>query len=152
RSLTYSTEHILAVIAAAMISSFLLYSAATFDATIKPSRGVLLLSFALFLPSSLAYRRFFRTRIAVSTAHRVFLVIGSGPLAANFYRAYNQSPNRQQLEFVDDDPARVGRTIAGKDSPVIQNGIAEKLARLDRRYSGVIIAESIDRLDTSLIQ
>jgi exopolysaccharide biosynthesis polyprenyl glycosylphosphotransferase len=152
RSLTYFTEHILAVIAAAVISSFLLYSAATFDATIKPSRGVLLVSFALFLPVSLAYRRLFRGRIAVSTAQRVFLVIGSGELAVDFYESYKQSTNRQQLEFVDDDPARVGTTIAGENSPVVQNGIAEKLARLDRRHSGVIIAESIDRLDIRLIQ
>ena len=152
RGLTYSAEHILAVIAAAVISSFLLYSAATFDAAIKPSRGVLLVSFALFLPVSLVYRRSFRARIAVSTAQRVFLVIGSGDLAVHFYNTYKKSPNRQQLEFVDDDPARVGSTIAGEDSPVIQNGIAEKLARLDRRYSGVIVAESVNRLDTALIQ
>src|SRR6266849_2096833 len=45
RGLIYTTEHILALAAAAAISSLLIYSAATFDAGMKPSRGVLLISF-----------------------------------------------------------------------------------------------------------
>ena len=151
RGLTYSTEHILAVAAAAAVSSLLIYSAAAFDATMKPSRAVLIVSFAAFLPISLIYRRFFRQRIATSIAQRTFLVIGGGEMAARFYKAYKQSPNQQQLEFVDDDPARRGSTIAGADSPTIESGIGEKLARLDRRYSGVILAESVDRLDHELI-
>jgi exopolysaccharide biosynthesis polyprenyl glycosylphosphotransferase len=152
RGLTYSTEHILAVSGAALVSSFLIYSAATFDAAMKPSRGVMLVSFLLFLPISLLYRRFFRSRIAVSTAQRAFLVIGSGELAAQFYETYKQSPNQQQLEFVDDDPVRVGSRIAGENSPVVQRGIAEKLAALDRRCSGVIVAKGVDRLGGDLIQ
>src|SRR5437867_2461929 len=78
RSLTYTAEHILAIAGAAVVSSALIYSAATFDAGMKPSRGVLLLSFIFFLPFSIVYRRFFRERIAARTAQRVFLVIGSG--------------------------------------------------------------------------
>src|ERR1051325_4094959 len=152
RGLTYSTEHILAVASAAAVSSLLIYSAAAFDATMKPSRGVLIVSFAAFLPLSLIYRRFFRQRIATSIAQRTFLVIGGGEMAARFYKAYKQSPNQQQLEFVDDDSMRRGSTIAGADSPVIENGVSEKLARLDQRYSGVILAESIDRLDHELIE
>src|SRR5437868_3240308 len=88
RSLTYTAEHILAVFSAAAISSLIIYSAATIDASIKPSRGVLLVSFAAFLPISLLCRRFFREGIAASTAQRAFLVVGSGPLAADFYQAY----------------------------------------------------------------
>ena len=59
-TLGYAAEHILAVTAAALVSAMLIYSAATFDQTMKPSRGVLLLSFAIFLPLSLAYRRWIR--------------------------------------------------------------------------------------------
>jgi FlaA1/EpsC-like NDP-sugar epimerase len=84
RSLTYTAEHILAVAAAAAISSLIIYSAAAYDVTMKPSRGVLLLSFVLFLPVSLLYRRIIRHRVAISTAQRAFLVIGGGPLAARF--------------------------------------------------------------------
>src|SRR5438477_11871725 len=118
----------------------------------KPIRGVLLISFALFVPISLLYRRFFRRTIVASAAQRAFLVIGSGELATQFYQAYKLSPNQQQLEFVDNDTARVGSTIAGEGSPTIQGGIAAKLTDLDRRYSGVILAQSVDRLGQDLIE
>ena len=152
RGLTYTAEHILAVAAAAAISSLIIYSAAAYDASMKPSRGVLLISFVAFLPLSLVYRRFTRWHIATSTAQRTFLVIGSGQLATQFYENYRQSPNHQQLEFVDNDTARVGSTISGEGSPIIQGGIAAKLARLDARYSGVILAESVDRLGRDLVE
>src|SRR5689334_6205594 len=45
-ALGYAAEHILAITVAALVSAMLIYSAATFDQTMKPSRGVLLLSFA----------------------------------------------------------------------------------------------------------
>jgi len=152
RGLTYTAEHILAVAAAAVISSLLIYSAAAYEGDMKPSRGVLLISFVLFVPISLLYRRFFRRMIVASVAQRAFLVIGSGELAAQFYQTYKQSPNHQQLEFVDNDIARVGSTIAGEGSPTIQGGIAAKLTDLDRRYSGVILAKSFDRLGQDLIE
>ena len=152
RSLTYTAEHILAVTAAAAISSLIIYSAAAYDASMKPSRGVLLVSFVAFLPLSLVYRRFTRRHLATSTAQRTFLVIGSGELATRFYEAYRVSPNPQQLEFVDNDTARVGSTIAGEGSPTIHGGIAAKLADPDRRYTGVILTESVDRLGQDLIE
>src|SRR6266581_2777005 len=98
RGLTYTTEHILAITAAAVISSLLIYSAAAYQGEMKPSRGVLLISFILFVPISLLYRRFFRRTVVASAAQRAFLVVGSGELAAQFYQAYKQSPNQQQLE------------------------------------------------------
>ncbi len=152
RSLTYTAEHVLAVAAAAAVSALIIYSAAAYEEAMKPSRGVLLISFVLFLPLSLAYRRVLRANLAASAAHRAFLVIGSGELAKQFYETYKHSPNQQRLEFVDDDAARVGSTIAGENSPTIQGGIAAKLANLDPRYSGVILAESVDRLGQNLIE
>jgi exopolysaccharide biosynthesis polyprenyl glycosylphosphotransferase len=152
RGLTYTTEHILAIAAALAVSSLFIYVAATFDQTIKPSRGVLLISFIFFLPITLTYRRFFRQLIAASVAQRAFLVIGSGELATRFYDAYKQSPSQQQLEFVDNDVARIGSAIAGEGSPIVQGGIVARLAQLDGRYSGVILAESIDRLGPELLE
>src|SRR5213080_1383230 len=152
RGLIYTTEHILGVFGAAAISSLLSYSAATFDAGMKHSRSVLLISFIFFLPISLTYRRFFRQLTATSVAQQMFLVIGSGELATRFYEAYKKSPNQQQLEFVDNDVARVGTTIAGGGSPIVQGGIAARVAQLAGRYSGVILAESIDRLGSKLLE
>ena len=152
RSLNYTTEHILAIIGAAALGSLVIYSAAAFDAEMKPSRGVLLVSFIAFLPVSLSYRRFLCKRIAASTAQRSFLVVGGGELARRFYQVYKGSPNYQRLEFVTNDESAIGKSIADNGSPIIEGGIAAKLAQLDQRYSGVILAEGIDRLDQELIE
>ena len=152
RGLTYTAEHILAVAAAAVISSFFIYAAAAYEASMKPSRGVLLISFVLFVPISLLYRRLLRRAIVATAAQRAFLVIGSGELAKRFYLAYRGSPNQQQLEFVDNDTARVGSTIAGEGSPIVHGGIAATLSDPNGRYSGVILAESVDRLRPELIE
>jgi exopolysaccharide biosynthesis polyprenyl glycosylphosphotransferase len=152
RSLTYTAEHILALATALTLSSVLVYVAATFDQSMKPSRGVILLSFIAFTPPSILYRRALSGRIASSFAKRAFLVIGSGKIAAEFYRTYQRSPTRQQLEFVDTDGHRVGEEIAGAGSPRIQGNCAVKLETLDYRYSGVILAEKIGGLSKDLIE
>src|SRR5438067_6458867 len=151
-TLGYAAEHILAVTAAAVVSAMLIYSAATFDQTMKPSRGVLLLSFAIFLPLSLAYRRWIRQYVVASSAGRSFLVIGGGAAAARFYEAYRKSPNGQQLEFVSVDGERAGQPIAGEGSPVVQGDLAAKLTNLGKRYSGIILADRASSLSTELLE
>ena len=151
-TLGYTAEHILAVIAAGVVSAMLIYSAATFDQTMKPSRGVLLLSFAIFLPLSLVYRRWIRQYVVASSAGRSFLVIGGGATAARFYEAYRKSSNGQQLEFVDVTDERVGQPIAGQGSPIVQGNLAAKLNNLDKRYSGIILAAKASSLSTELLE
>jgi exopolysaccharide biosynthesis polyprenyl glycosylphosphotransferase len=152
RGLIYTTEHVLAIAGAAAISAMLIYSAATFDQTMKPSRGMLLLSFMLFLPVSLFYRRWIRNYVVASSASRTFLVIGSGTTAACFYDAYRNSPNGQQLDFVDLRDERIGKPIAGEGSPVVQGNLAEKLNQLSERYSGIILAEKANSLSAQLLE
>jgi exopolysaccharide biosynthesis polyprenyl glycosylphosphotransferase len=151
-TLGYAAEHILAIITAAVVSAMLIYSAATFDQTMKPSRGVLLLSFAIFLPVSLAYRRWIRQYVVASSAGRSFLVVGGGATAARFYKAYRNSPNGQQLEFVSVDEQRVGQPIAGEGSPIVQGNLAGKLSNLGNRYSGIILAAKASSLSTQLLE
>ena len=152
RTLIYATEHVLTIMAAAAVSAMLIYSAATFDQTMKPSRGVLLLSFMIFLPLSLFYRRWIRKYVVASSANRSFLVIGSGTGAARFYEAYQNSPNGQQLDFVDLSNERVDQPIAGEGSPVVKGNLAGKLNDLGEHYSGIILTERADSLGTQLLE
>jgi len=119
----------------------LIYSAAAFDASIRPSRGVLLVSFIAFLPLSLIYRRWVRRFVAEASAKKVFLVIGSGEVAAHFRQAYEQSDNPQQLEFV-----------AGENLKSNPNELAAKIDNLDQRYSGIILAEHPNALEPELLE
>ena len=138
RSLSYTAEHILALIAAAAVSALLIYSAAAFDASIKPSRGVLLVTFVAFLPISLIYRRGIRGFVAEVSAGRLFLVIGSKEVAARFKETYDESNSPQQLEFI------ASENFAAQE-------VAAKIDNLDRRYSGIILAEPPSRLDAALL-
>jgi exopolysaccharide biosynthesis polyprenyl glycosylphosphotransferase len=151
-TLGYTAEHILSVIAAGVVSAMVIYSAATFDQTMKPSRGVLLLSFAIFLPLSLVYRRLIRQYVVASSAGRSFLVIGGGATAARFYEAYSKSSNGQQLEFVDVNDERVGQPIAGQGSPIVQGDLVARLNNLDKRYSGIILAANASSLSRELLE
>jgi exopolysaccharide biosynthesis polyprenyl glycosylphosphotransferase len=152
RGLAYMTEHLLAVLGAGLLSSLLIYSVATYDQGMKPSRGAVLVSFVAFLPWSLIYRRVVQRYLVETTASRAFLVIGSGEMAARFYEAYRQSPNRQQLHFVDSANERAGERIAGPTSPLILGDCAGKLTNLHHRYSGIILAEDLRNLSTDLIE
>lgn len=152
RSLTYMAEHILAIIGATAISSLLVYSAAAFDGSMKPSRSAVLISFGVFLPWSIFYRRLIWKYVSSTAASRAFLVIGSGELAAQFYEAYRHSPNRQRLEFVDIERERIGEHIAGSGSPIIEGDLATKLANLGDHYSGVVLAERVDRIRPELLE
>ena len=151
RSLAYTAEHILAMAAALGVSALILYSAATFDHVMRPSRSAVLISFIVFTPISLFYRRTLRSRIAKSSANRAFLVIGAGPIASSFYKAYRAAPNQQRLEFVDLEKKRVGQTIAGPGSPLIEGDLASKLGEASQRYSGIILAEGVEHIGRDLL-
>jgi exopolysaccharide biosynthesis polyprenyl glycosylphosphotransferase len=73
-------------------------------------------------------------------------------LATRFFEAYRQSTSPQRLEFVDIEGDRVGQHIAGTGSPVIEGNLAAKLESLNERYSGVVLAERIDRIPPALIE
>ncbi len=152
RTLTYTAEHILALICAALFSSFLIYSAATFDQSMHPSRGVLLLSFLVFLPVSILYRRRISAYSARDSASKAFLVIGGGEAAAQLYYAYQASANRQRLEFVDPERQRIGQPVAGPGSPLIEGDFPTKLENLSTYYSGVILAERVAKIAPDLLE
>ena len=151
RSLAYAAEHILAIGAAAVVSAFIMYSAATFDRTMHPSRAVLLVSFLTFLPVSLYYRRWIRKYVAASFANRAFLVVGAGEAARDLYESYRSSVNPQQLHFVDVTDRCVGQPIAEEGSPIVEGDLADKLRKGGENYSGIILAENIRELNTRLL-
>jgi len=151
RGLAYTAEHILALLCALGVSALVIYAAATYDHSMKPSRFAILSSFLVFIPASLFYRRWLRTHVTAATASRAFLVLGCGKIAADFYRAYYASPNNQGLEFIDLEGTHVGERIAGPSSPIIEGDLSAKLDDMSRRYSGIILADQADRIRPDLL-
>src|SRR5947208_1475407 len=151
RGLAYTAEHILALLGSLGFSAFVIYVAATYDHTMKPSRFAIFSSFLVFIPASLFYRRWLRTHVTAATASRAFLVLGCGRMAADFYLTYRASPNNQGLEFMDPEGKHVGERIAGPGSPLIEGDLTAKLGDMSRRYSGIILAERADRIRPDLL-
>jgi exopolysaccharide biosynthesis polyprenyl glycosylphosphotransferase len=149
--LAYTTEHILALLCALGISAFVIYVAATYDHSMKPSRFAILSSFLVFIPASLFYRRWLRTHVTAAAASRAFLVLGCGKMAIEFYCVYRAAPNQQGLEFIDPEEKHVGQRIAGPGSPLIEGDLSAKLDDMSRRYSAVILAERADRIRPDLL-
>ena len=151
RGLAYTAEHILALFCALGISAFVIYVAATYDHSMKPSRFAILSSFLVFIPASLFYRRTLRTHATAAAANRAFLVLGCGKMAAEFYCVYRASPNHQGLQFIDPEGRHVGERIAGPRSPLIEGDLSAKLDDMSRRYSGIILADRADRIRPDLL-
>jgi exopolysaccharide biosynthesis polyprenyl glycosylphosphotransferase len=151
RGLAYPAEHILALLCALGVSALVIYVAATYDHSMKPSRFAILSSFLIFIPASLFYRRWLRTHATAAMANRAFLVLGCGKMAADFYRAYYASPNNQGLEFIDLEGTRVGERIVGPGSPLIEGDLSAKLDDMSRRYSGIILADRAERIRPDLL-
>jgi exopolysaccharide biosynthesis polyprenyl glycosylphosphotransferase len=151
RGLAYTAEHILALLCALGISAFVIYVAATYDHSMKPSRFAILSSFLVFIPASLFYRRALRTHVTAAAASRAFLVLGCGKMAAEFYCVYRASPNHQGLQFIDPEGKHVGERIAGPGSPLIEGDLSAKLDDMSRRYSGIILAERAERIPHDLL-
>ncbi len=150
RGLTYTAEHILAMITALCVSALVLYAAATFDHAMKPSRSVVLASFIIFTPLSLLYRRALGARLA-GRRHSDIPGCGAGELAEKYYREYRDSPNNQRLEFVDIEQRRVGQGIAGPGTPLVEGDLVSKLGQANQRYSGIILAENLENIGPELL-
>jgi exopolysaccharide biosynthesis polyprenyl glycosylphosphotransferase len=140
-SLTHASEHVIAMVSAAAVALLLVYAVAAFNENMRPSRSVLLLSFALFACASLSYRRSLGQILATNTAKRVFLVLGAEDSARRFFEAYQHSPNRERLRFVDVRGAAVGKPIAGLGSPAVEGDPAGQLEDLGREISAVILTD-----------
>jgi exopolysaccharide biosynthesis polyprenyl glycosylphosphotransferase len=151
-SLNYMSEHLIGGAIAALLGFLLIYSIAAYGQSIKPSRSVLLLSFAAFTPASLLFRRALYQQSLAQISRQSFLVLGAGNLARDFYRSYLLSPNRQRLRFVDLGPASIPEpTITEEELPLLKQDVFAALQALGPDDEGVIIAEHTDTLTEKLL-
>ncbi len=151
-SLSYTSEHIIAMIIATALASLLIYAVSTYSLSIHPSRGVLLASFALFTPLSMTYRRPIHRAVAVNRGKQVFVVLGAGEAARQFYQVYRQAQNPEQLRFIDvTGSGASGQPLAGEGSPVVEADPTAQLDTLGTNVSGVILAEKIPNLRPDVV-
>ena len=149
RSLTYMSEHLIAMGIALVASLLLVYCFASYDFPVKPGRSTLLLSFAAFAVVSLAYRRAIGFRVQAGMARKHFLVLGSGSVAKSFFESYLRSANRQSLRFLDLEPAATFLPGGGGGRPDEKEIFAE-LDALDTNTEGIVMTVPMGQLSEAM--
>ncbi len=114
---------------------------------VSRSRLSLLGAFLLFTPVSLVFRRRLGCVVREHAGRRTLVVIGAGPAAVEFYRAWRASAMMQALRFVDLSGGRVGESLDGPGSPEVENAEPEELDSLiDASVEAMVLVEPLSDL------
>jgi len=155
-SLRYSSEHVIACMMAYPVAAFLLYVVASFGPHATSSRAIFTISFLLFIPASLYWRRglwFYKAR---SRAEGKFLVIVDSELGEIFYRDYIKSQQPQGVLYLAADYSMLGRHVAGDASPQLRVEAAHLLPKLKAdnisEYEAIILATRFSHLDSRVLK
>jgi exopolysaccharide biosynthesis polyprenyl glycosylphosphotransferase len=140
RSLNYVTEHIVAGLAALVLTILSIY-VFTFQPGDYFGRMVLPLSFLTFIAISLFYRRYIYTLFHKHQKERYFVILGTGGLAKDFYMDCLKSGISQNFRVLDVSQSKVGKKLCGKDSPVIEPVPDDQFATLNGSHEAVIVAD-----------
>jgi exopolysaccharide biosynthesis polyprenyl glycosylphosphotransferase len=140
RSINYVTEHIVAGLAALVLTILSIYVF-----TFKPGdyfgRLVLPLSFLTFIAISLFYRGYIYTLFHKHQKERYFVILGTGGLAKDFYMDCLKSGISQNFRVLDVSQDKVGKKLCGNDSPVIEPVPEDQFATLNGSHEAVIVAD-----------
>lgn len=149
RTLSFSAEFILAVIAGSLMGAFFIYGIFTArDLMVIESRAVLALSSVAFVPVGLLVRVVLDSIRERFTGTLPYLVIGPSRKVAEFQESYSHTGLHNPLEFaLLDDPPEIlpatGRvaSLSGMD-----------WAALRQQYEAVILCENPSEMREELLQ
>ncbi len=140
RSLNYVTEHIVAGLAALVLTILSIYIF-TFQPGNYFGRMVLPLSFLTFIAVSLFYRAYIYSLFHKHQKERYFVILGTGGLAKDFYMDCLKSGISQNFRVLDVSQNRVGQKLCGSDSPVIEAVAENHFATMNGSQEAVIVAD-----------
>ncbi len=152
-SLSYMSEHLIALVAAGVLGGMLIYAVAVFNQSgIRPSRGVFLSSLTAFAPLSLVCRRSMGRLLRDHMERSFLVVLGRGQEAWKFQESYQvDSEHQPRLCFVD--PLLVNAaTPAGDRSLHAPEMTLAALTKLAEQSRGVIVIEDTKRLQPELLE
>ncbi len=155
-SLSYMSEHLIALAAAGVLGGLLIYAGAVFNQSgIRPSRGVFLSSLAAFAPVSLVCRRGIGRMLRAHMARSFLVVLGRGQAAWKFQESYRVDGEHQpRLCFVDPLLINQKTLNLGMDplEPSAPGMTLEALAKLAEQSRGVVVIEDTGRLRPELLE
>jgi exopolysaccharide biosynthesis polyprenyl glycosylphosphotransferase len=140
RSLNYATEHIIAGLAALLLTIVGIYTF-KFQPGYYFGRSVLPLTFLTFIAVSLFYRGFIYSLFHKQQKQRYFVILGTGGLAKEFYMDCLHSGITQNFRVLDLTEHKVGQKLCGSNSPVIEAAPAKQFESLNGSHDAVIFAD-----------
>ncbi len=150
-SLSYFSEHLIAMIAAALCATFFTYLFSSYHEAVKPSRLFLPMIFAVFGIPSIYVRRLLGASWRDHRAANSILVLGAGDEARRFYHDYCESKLNWKLEFVNPAPEPENLFIDGPESPVIADNAEALLAQAEARFTAVLLACEPSQISPSML-
>ena len=155
KSLSYSSEHLIACLAAFLTSAFVVYLVASFGGAVASSRAIFIGSFLAFATVSLVQRRLFFSTSGLIRNHRRLLVISDSESGERFYKNCISQGLKQTLHFFATGDAEVGRNVAGPGTPVYEAHATDVLKDLeghsDAEHECIVIATHTDKIDNKVL-
>ena len=153
--LRYSSEHLIACLAAYPLAAFLQYVVASFGSPVGSSRAIFTVSVLLFAILSLVGRRVFWFKYRRFRARGKILAIVDEQYGPQFYAEYLRSGQHQILRCFAAGVAMLGKPIAGEGSPVVRYPLSKMISLLDRSYTsnyeGIVIASRFSTIDPAIM-
>ena len=124
----------------------------SYKPSLQFSRSVLPATFFVFLIISLSVRRTINSRLAEVRRKRFYLVLGTDETAQELYRMYAETPKDQEVRFADLSGKKVGLSICGNGSPIIEGDVLNKLRSMTGNCDGIILTEDRSSLSNEVFR
>jgi exopolysaccharide biosynthesis polyprenyl glycosylphosphotransferase len=151
RSFNYAIEHVIAGLAALFFTIISVYAF-----QIKPAylfgRGVLPLSYFTFIGVSLFYRRWIYSFLHKQQKQRYLIILGTGRLAKDVYLECLHSGINQKIRVLDVTHSKVGQTLCGVNSPVIEGVPGKQFESLHDTHDAIIFAEDRRKMKKEFVE
>jgi exopolysaccharide biosynthesis polyprenyl glycosylphosphotransferase len=154
KSVSYSSEHLIACLTAFLISAFAVYLVASFGGMVASSRSIFGFTFLAFSAISLFQRRLIYSSHLLRRNQRL-LVISDTESGERFYKNYTIKGEKQKLHFFAAGDAVVGANVAGPGSPIYSALASDVLKNLeenpDTEHEAIVIAAPPDHLENNIL-
>ena len=154
QSLRFMSEHVIVSAFSFLLASFCIYAISAFNVDMAPARFNVSFTLLLFPIISLVYRRQISSRINQGQRFKSLIVLGSGPVAQDFYRLLRHHKWPHDLRFFSIKATEHSSTLIPQDSqsPIVEDDLFVKLSISQGDIVSIVLAEDTSNIPRELMQ
>ena len=154
QSLRFMSEHVIVSAFSFLLASFCIYAISAFNVEMAPARFNVSFTLLLFPVLSLGYRRQISSRINQQQRFKSLFILGSGPVAQDFYRLLRHHKWPHDLRFFSIKPTEASSNLISQDleSPIVEDDLFTKLTSSQSDIVSVVLAEDTSYIPKELMQ